>query len=119
MKKETFEQFKKELLIIGFIFLVIFLSFKLIFLSEKFFVVLRTVFAMFWLLVIPGYFIMLYWIEELKFFERFIIGIAAGTAIIGLASYYIGLLGLHIKYHTFLLPLVMIVLGFFIINKKE
>lgn len=111
MKKETFEQLKKELLIIGVIFAVTFIAFKIIFLSENFLVVLRTVFAIFWLLVLPGYFIMFYWKEELQFFERLIIGVAVGTAITGLLSYYIGLLGLHIKYHTFLLPIILIVIG--------
>lgn len=118
MKKETFDLLKKELLIIGLLFIVVFIAFKIIFLQESFFVVLRTVFAIFWLFVLPGYFVMFYWKEELKLFERLIIGIAVGTAVIGLSSYYIGLLGLHIKYHTVVLPIVLITLGL-IINWKR
>lgn len=113
MKKETFDLLKKELLVIGIIFVFTFIAFKILFMPENFFVVLRTVFAIFWLFVLPGYFVMLYWKEELKFFERLIIGIAMGTAVIGLTSYYIGLLGLHIRYHTVVLPigLILIALG--------
>ncbi|MBI2653409.1 hypothetical protein HYX02_01220 [Candidatus Woesearchaeota archaeon] len=118
MKKETFDLLKNELLIIGLIFVVTFIAFKIIFLTENFFVVLRTVLAIFWLLVLPGYFIMFYWKEQLKFFERLIIGVAVGTAIIGLTSYYIGLLGLHIKYHTVLLPIGLILVGI-LSNRKR
>lgn len=114
MKKETFDLLKKELSIIGLIFIAAFIAFKIIFLTENLFVVLRAVFAIFWLFVLPGYFVMFYWKEELKLFERLIIGIAVGTAVIGLASYYIGLLGLHIKYHTVVLPIVLIILGLMI-----
>lgn len=120
MKKEIFEQLKKELLIIGAISIASLISFKLIFFKESFFAVLRAVAAVFWLLVLPGFFIMLYWHDELKLFERLIIGIAAGTSIIGLASYYFGLMGLHIKYHTILLPSAMIAIGIIMaLNKKK
>jgi hypothetical protein len=119
LKKEAFEQLKKELLIIGMVFAASLTAFKIIFFRESFFVVLRAVFAVFWLLILPGFFIMLYWHEELKFFERLIIGIAAGTSIIGLASYYFGLMGLNIRYHTILLPSIMIAAGLVMtLNKK-
>lgn len=120
MKKEAFEQLKKELLTTGVIFAASLIAFKIIFFRESFFVVFRAVIAMFWLLVLPGFFIMLYWMEELKFFERLIIGIAAGTSIIGLASYYFGLMGLNVKYHTILLPSIMIAAGLIMaFNKKN
>ena len=112
MRKEAFEQMKKELAIISAIFVLTFLAFKAIFLSEDFFIVLRTVAAIFWVLVLPGFAIMLYWREELKFYERLIIGIGVGTALIGLLSYYTGLMSLHVKYHAILLPLAIILAGF-------
>ena len=112
MRKEAFEQMKKELAIISVIFVLTLIAFKIIFLSEDFFVVLRTVTAIFWILVLPGFVIMSYWQEELKFYERLVIGIGVGTALIGLLSYYAGLAGLHVKYHAILLPLVIILAGF-------
>jgi uncharacterized membrane protein len=92
-------------------FVLVLIAFKILFASESFSVVLRTVAAVFWLIFLPGYAITFYWIEKLKFYERFIIGIAISTAIIGLLSYYIGLMGLNIKYHAVLLPLVLIIIG--------
>ena len=116
----AFEQLRKELLAIGIIFAASAIAFKAIFFPESFFAVLRTVLAVFWLFVLPGFSIMLYWHEELKFFERLVIGIAVGTSIIGLASYYLGLMGLHIKYHAILLPSAMIAIGLIMaFNKKS
>ena len=111
MKKEVFEQMKKELIMIAVIFILALLAFKAVFLREDFFIVLRTVTAIFWVLVLPGFVIMLYWREELKFYERLIIGIGIGTVLTGLLSYYAGLMGLSVKYHAVLLPLVIIIAG--------
>jgi uncharacterized membrane protein len=54
---------------------------------------------------------MLYWKKNLEFIERFIIGIGISAAIIGIFSYYIGLIGLNLKYQSILLPLLLITLG--------
>lgn len=111
MRKEIFEQAKKELIMIAALFVFAVLAFKLIFLPEDFFVVLRTVAAIFWVLAVPGFAIMFYWHQELKFHERLIIGIGIGTALMGLLSYYTGLMGLHVKYHAAVLPLFLILIG--------
>ena len=118
MKKELFEQLKRELVIIAIMFVLILTAFKIIFVSESFFVVSRTVLAIFWLIFLPGYALTFYWIEKLKLYERLIIGIAISTAIMGLLSYYLGLLGLHIKFHSLLLPIILIFVGI-MINLKE
>ena len=124
MKKELFDKVKKELQYIGILFLVALVMFKIVFFKENFIVLLRVVFSLFWLFVLPGYFLMLYWKERLEFIERIIIGLIVSAAIIGIFSYYIGsvaiigtfsyylgLLGLHIKFQTIVLPLVSIIAG--------
>ncbi len=111
MKKEVFEDMKKELMYIGLLFIIALVVFKIAFFKEEVTVLLRTVLSLFWLFVLPGYFILLYWKEKLGFVERFIVGIMVSAAIIGIASYYIGLMGMNIKYHTALLPLVLIIIG--------
>ncbi len=111
MKKEVFEDMKKELMYIGLLFIIALVVFKIAFFKEEVTVLLRTVLSLFWLFVLPGYFILLYWKEKLGFMERFIVGIMVSAAIIGIASYYIGLMGMNIKYHTALLPLVLIIIG--------
>ena len=107
MKKEVFELMKKEMKYIGILFLLFLIIFKIAFYKENFIVLTRNVLSLFWLFVLPGYFIMLYWNEKLEFLERFIIGIISSAAAIGISSYYTGLIGLNIKYHAVLLPLIL------------
>lgn len=119
MKKEVFSAVKDELKYVGLIFLIVILIFKIVFYKENFIFLVRHVLSLFWLFVLPGYFIMLYWMERLDFIERIVAGAAVSAAIIGIFSYYIGLLGLNIKYHVVLLPLILIITGIVIINKNN
>ena len=111
LKKEVFNVIKKEMQYIGLLFLVFLVIFRIVFFKENLIVLFRIVLSLFWLFVLPGYFIMLYWREKIDFIERFIIGIALAAGIIGISSYYLGLAGLNIKYHTFILPLGLILVG--------
>ena len=112
MKKEIYDLIKKELKYIGALALLALILFKIAFFKEDLLVLLRTVLSLFWLFALPGYFMMLYWKEKLEFIERFIIGTALAAGIVGIFSYYLGLVGLNVKYHTVLLPLIIILLGF-------
>lgn len=118
LKKEVFELIKKELQYIGSIFLIVLIIFKIAFFKEEIFVLFRTVLSLFWLFVLPGYFILLYWKEKISFMERFFIGIVLSAGIIGISSYYSGIMGLNIKYHAIILPLVLILIGI-VINLKN
>lgn len=118
MKKEIFDSVKNESKYIGILFLIVSLIFKIVYFKENLFVVLRMVLSLFWLFVLPGYFIMLYWKEKLDFTERMLVGIAVSAAIIGVFSYYIGLLGLNMKFHPVLLPLLIMIIGFVAAIKK-
>jgi uncharacterized membrane protein len=111
LKKELFDTVKKESIYMGILFFVVVITFKIAFYKESFVMILRTVLSLFWLFAIPGYFVMLYWRENLDFMERFIIGIILSAAIIGIFSYYLGLLGLNIKYHAIIFPIALISLG--------
>ncbi len=119
MKKEVFNLIKKEFQYIGILFLLSLVIFKIAFFKENFIVLLRNVLSLFWLFVLPGYSIMLYWREKINFLERIVVGIALSAATIGIFSYYIGLLGLNIKFHTVLLPLVLILVGLYLVLKKK
>ena len=120
MNQEIFSLIKKELKYIVLIFLASILIFYIAFFKENVIVLTRFVLSLYWLFVLPGYFAMLYWNEKLDFFERFVIGIAVSAGVIGILSYYIGLMGLNIKYHTVFLPLLIILFGFiFAMLKKK
>lgn len=108
-----------ELKYIGILFVIGVIGFKICFYKESFVVVIRTVFSLFWLFVLPGFSLMYYWHDKLSFLERLIIGVALGAALIGSISYYLGLLGLHIKYHGIILPVLFLIVAFIIIVKKK
>ena len=118
MKKEILSKLKKELGYIGILLILFILVFKIIFFKENLMVVFRTVLSIFWMFILPGYFILFYWKEKLNFTERLIIGIALSAAVIGILSYYLGIIGINIRYHTIILPLIMILAGIFL-NVKE
>lgn len=111
MKKEAFEFMKKEEAYVGILFLIAVIIFKIAFYNENLVALLKTMLSLFWLFVLPGYFIMLYWEEKLDFIERVVIGIGIAAAIIGIFSYYISLMGFNLKYHAIALPLLIIFIG--------
>jgi len=116
LKKEIFDL--KEIKYLGILFLLALIIFKIAFFKENIVVLIRTVVSLFLLFALPGYFIMFYWKEKIDFLERFVVGISLSAAIIGIFSYYTGLLGLDIKYHMFLLPVVLILIGIIINIRK-
>src|SRR3989338_11698010 len=116
LKREIFDL--KELKYLGILFLLALIAFKIAFFRENSIVLLRSVVAIFWLFVVPGYFIMLYWQNKLDFIERAVAGIGISAAIIGILSYYISLAGLNLRFHSVILPLIIIFVGF-VINLKK
>ena len=118
LKKEAFDLLKKELQYLGILLLVSLILFKLVFFNEDLFVTVKMILSLFWIFVLPGYSVMFYWHEKLDFVERLVIGAALSAAVIGTISYYLGLAGLHIKYHGILLPVVIIAISLIMIIKK-
>lgn len=110
----------KELKYLSFVLLVLVILFKIVFYKGDFLVVVRTVLGLFYMFILPGFFIMYYWQDKLDFLERVIMGFPISAAIIGITSYMLGIFGLHIKYH-WILPLIVILLGLVlaIFNKDE
>jgi len=119
LKKEIFEDIKKELLNLGILFFIVLVIFKIVFFKEQFFVLIKTVLSLFWLFVLPGYFAILYWKNKLDFIERLVMGIVLGISMVGITSYYLGLTGLHIKFHFIVLPPLIIVIGGFLYLRKN
>jgi uncharacterized membrane protein len=102
----------------GIVFLITAIIFKIIFYKENISVVLRTVFGLFFTLILPGFMLMYYWFEKLDFLERLIIGFPVSAAVTGIFSYYLGIIGINAKYHVFILPPIMIIAGAVIAIKK-
>lgn len=118
LNKHLSDKLKKEFGIIGVLFIVFLIVFKILFYKESFFVVVKTVFGLFWLFALPGFALMYYWHDKLDFLERLVIGVVFGAALVGSLSYYLGLLGLHAKYHGIILPLALLIVALIIVWKK-
>jgi len=93
---------------------------KIVFYKQDVASTTRTALALFWMFALPGYALLYYWKERLDFGERIVIGTALGAAVTAIASYYLGLVGLPLKYHGILLPVAMLlVAGILIIKSKK
>jgi len=112
LRKGIFEAAKKEAVYMGIALLLTLVIFKIVFYKEGFVVVARFVLSFYFALALPGFSLLLYWTEKLGFFERFVLSIPLSAALVGVLSYYIGILGVHIKYLSFILPAFLILLGF-------
>lgn len=92
---------------------------KLVFYRQDFIATTRAALSLFWMLTLPGYTLLYYWKEKLGFAERIVIGTAAGAAVTAVASYYLGIAGLHVKYHGIVLPAAMLTVAALIIKRKK
>lgn len=110
---------KDEVIFLGILFLLFMVIFKILFYKESILIILRLIASFFWMLILPGFILMFNWREKISFTSRLIISIALSAAIIGISSYYLGMVGIHIKFHGILLPAVFIILGFLIFLKKK
>lgn len=119
MKKELISKIKDEGKHLIYLFLIGIIIFKILFYKEGFLIILRTAFAFFWLFILPGFYLMYCWHKKLNFLERFIIGIPISTSVIGILSYYLGLIGLNINYHGFILPILFLLIDFLLIWRKK
>lgn len=114
LRLERLESIKDELKMLGLLLVISIVGFQIVFYKEGFLSTLRFVLSLFWIFVLPGFTLMYYWSDKIDFAQRLIAGVAVSAGVIGIASYYIGLLGLDIRYHSVLLPLIMLSVGLFI-----
>lgn len=113
------DKLKKEAVNLLLLFLVFMIIFRVIYSKEDIITITKTVLSIFWLFVLPGFCLMYYWHENLDFVERLVIGTGLSAAVIGISSYYFGLIGLDVKYHSVILPLAMLGLAIFLIIKTK
>ena len=106
--KDLFAEIKNELLLLLAVLGLMVVVIKIAYYKESAVVVIRAAASLFWLFILPGYALMLYWRQKLNFIERTVIGTVAVMVVAGLISYYLGLLGLKIQNQTFLLPAAII-----------
>lgn len=110
--KKEFDMKKDNICLLALL-IAILLIFKIVFYKDTIINSVKISFAIMWIMIIPGYTFMLYWREHLNFIERAVIGSCASAGMYGILSYYLGIIGVHVKYHIFILPVLFIVIGVF------
>ena len=101
--KELFEKLKKESLHLCILFAALIVIFKIIYYNESLLSILRVVFTIFYMFILPGFLIMYHW--DFDFLKRLFLGIALSAASVGILSYYIGIIGFR---HHWIVPLLII-----------
>lgn len=115
MANELLDKIKKESGIIFVLFIVLTVILKIVFYNEPFISTVRISFSIFWIFILPGFYLLYYWHNSLDFLQRFVLSTALSIAVIGTLSYHLGLIGLHIRTHTLIIPLAMLIIAFIII----
>ena len=100
------------------LFVGVFIVFQLAFYHENFLIVLRTVAALFWFFLLPGFGIMYYWQEQVSLVERMIIGIIVSISITAITAYYLNVLEIHVKYYPELIPAGTLIVASILIWRK-
>ncbi len=95
------------------------IALKIAFYRQDFIATTRAALSIFWMMTLPGYALLYYWKEKLGFAERIVIGTAAGAAVTAIASYYLGIAGLHVKYHGIALPVAMLIVAALAAKRKK
>jgi hypothetical protein len=112
-------RFKQEITALGISFAVAFIILAAVFYKESAFVVLRLAAGIFWLFTIPGMAILWWWREKISPAAIVVMGTVLGMAVVGIASYYLGVLGVNIKYSGIILPIIIVGTALAISLKKH
>lgn len=85
--------------------------------------IIKTILSLWWLFLLPGYAILLASSKCKRFSERLIFGTVLGIATYSILSYPLAILGIHVKFHVFLIPIGEMIAAVFIKknfnNKKK
>lgn len=106
----TMKTLQREIVAHAILYILLSAIFQIAFYKESFKTVQLFLGSFYWLFVLPGTILLLPWSKSWGFVERAAAGTALAFAVVGTASYYIAIFGLHVKYHRFVFtPLLMAV----------
>ena len=102
------QQAKDDTIKAGILFAALFAILEIAFYKGSILVNLRIALALFGLFIVPGYFIMHYWRNNLGFLEMALGGSLMASALYIVYSYYLGLLKVNALYSTISFPIIVI-----------
>lgn len=112
---------KREAIIVIALFMAFVIIFKIVFMREELFSIVKVVFGLFWLYLLPGFITMYIWFDKFDIIERLIAGVVLGIALVNLISYYLTLINFDIKLQSIVIPIIIeiIVLLFLFFRKHH
>ena len=117
--KNHFNELKGEIVKLICMLIAVIIVLRLAFWKESLLNAIKISLALYWIFAVPGYFAMLRWKDKLGFAERFVAGTVMSAAVIGILSYYAGIMGFNVNYHKYTLPLIVSIAGFVFYAKKS
>lgn len=93
------------------LFTILLVSLRIVFYKDSSGMVLRFAASLYWLFILPGTTLLLAWAKRWGFAERVAAGTAAVLSIVGTASYYLAIMGIHVRYHWVLFTPALLVTG--------
>jgi hypothetical protein len=108
----------EDLKYLGISFAVMFVIFSAAFHKSGMFLALKLTLGLYWLFILPGFFLLLAYEKKLSFFERLVAGTVIGAVLMTVFGYYIGIIfALNIKYYPWFLPPIFIIAGYYLSKK--
>lgn len=101
------------------LYLVLSAMFHLTFYGESVLVVQRYLGSLYWMIILPGTTLLLGLMPHLGFPERAAAGAALGFIISGIAGYYLGLAGIHVALHGWILPPAILCTGIILLRRES
>ena len=108
---------RNDILLLTKVFVYLFIVLKIVFYNEPFFSVVRYTFALSIMSFIPGYFLTKKILEQDT--QRLLFGSMVSFTILGVVSYYAGLMGVPLHITSFVLPALLIITGIIITKEKQ
>ena len=108
---EIRDELKNELKMTVYLFVGVFIVFQVVFYKTPVIQNFSAVLSLFFIFVLPGLFLTFCMRESFGFVERVVAGSLFAAAILGMATYYLGLWGLHIRISSWILPPALMLAG--------
>ena len=107
----------RDFFVLAKIFLYSLILLTIVFYNEPFFSILRYAFSLSIMTYVPGYFLTKKLLEQDD--QRLLFGSMISLTIIGVTTYYLGLIGVNVHISSFMLPTLLVTTGIIIEWKKK
>jgi hypothetical protein len=118
LQSEVLHKIRTEAKVIVMVGAFLLIGLKIVLFSEAFLSLVRITAALMWMYVIPGY-VLLFSAKDMPLPARMGIGTCAAIALYGIMSYYLGIVGAHVRFHWTILPFLMIGFGYLLFAAKK